>query len=141
MVPETLHISQFISISRYRWTSLIRVTAFVIRFTNNLKIKDWKCRKLNPLSAAELLEAEFIWIWLVKKQFLNLELNYLRKNKGVRPALVSQLDLFLQDDVIRCQGRLSKAMLNAGCEASNFDTQEIGRHYSHHSVSSRLNAA
>ena len=82
---------------------LLRVTARVLMFVNNLKgklqIKHNATTKVTPVSEVELLtQAEMLWIKIAQRQLAKN--GYLQK----------QFDLFLDDDGIwRCGGRLSNA--------------------------------
>ena len=65
MVPavETMQLESVISSSDYsRSTRLIRVTALVLRFINNLKLRVASERVKGSLTASEYQQAEFLWI-------------------------------------------------------------------------------
>ena len=84
-------------------TRLVRVTALVLRFINNLKLRVTSERIKDPLTASEYQQAEFLWI----KSIQNLE--------GKKPNF-QQRSLYLglyenQDGVQRCKARLGNAML------------------------------
>lgn len=107
-----IDISSFIDISRFHWISLLRVTAYVYRYRDNCRLKDRSSHSLGPLTANDLRKAEVIWIRSFQRRFLPNELSYLLESKGARPALVSQLDLFLdKDGIIKCKGRLEHAQI------------------------------
>jgi hypothetical protein len=90
------------------------VTAIILRFVNNVKLKaksrsDWR---IGHIKVSELHSAEETWLLATKERHFSGELSYLRHPTGKRPALVSQLDLFIgSDGLIRCNGRLVNAQL------------------------------
>ena len=60
---ETMQLESMISSSDYsRSTRLVRVTAFVLRFINNLKLRVASERVKGSLTASEYQQAEFLWI-------------------------------------------------------------------------------
>ena len=70
---ETMQLESVISSSDYsRSTRLVRVTALVLRFINNLKLRVASQRVKGSLTASEYQQAEFLWIRsiqnLVKKK-------------------------------------------------------------------------
>ena len=103
-------LEKVIDSAQYRWTKLIRVTAYVLRIQKNFKaVSKLDVPKAGFLSTMELFQAELEWIKIYQRRFLFQELSYLYQQKGPRPTLVSQLDLFLDENgVIRCGGRLKK---------------------------------
>jgi hypothetical protein len=111
-IPLTKYISKVIDIRRFNWTSLIRTTACLFRRLHNFQHKKEQWIQ-GFLTSKELKRAEILWIASFQYHFLSEEFEYLRGDqKGRRPALVSQLDLFLdQDSLIRCRGRLQDADL------------------------------
>ena len=111
-IPLTKDISKVIDIRRFNWTSLIRTTACFLRQLHNFQHKKRQWIQ-GFLTSKELKRAEILWIASSQYHFLSEEFEYLRGDqKGRRPALVSQLDLFLdQDSLIRCRGRLQDADL------------------------------
>jgi hypothetical protein len=60
-----------------------------------------------------LQRAENIWILAFQEKYFPTKLDYLKSQKKAwRPALVSQLDLFLDTErIIRCKGRLQNATM------------------------------
>ena len=48
-----------------KWSTLVRVTAYVLRFINNLRTKKFNCTK--TLSAEEVATAEVYWYRQVQK--------------------------------------------------------------------------
>ncbi|XP_045023635.1 uncharacterized protein LOC123468017 [Daphnia magna] len=132
-------IGKILDISRYKFSYLIRVTAIVRRFVGNIKLKD-KSRaswKLGYITVSELQEAEKVWLLAVQKSYFTEEINYCVKPTVKRPALVSQLDLFIgQDGLLRCNGRLSNSQLKKDAKHpillpknSTFSTLVIAAHH------------
>ena len=115
--PVDRGIDKIIDIERYsNITSLLRVTAYVIRFINNLKKRtQGKSRgDLNELTADELKNSDTLWIKTVQTTAFVDELSFLnRKNvKTTPPIRVTQFGLFLSEDqTIRCKGRIANASL------------------------------
>jgi hypothetical protein len=111
---STKGIDKVLDISRYKFSSLIRVTAIILRFVNNVKLKaksrsDWR---IGHIKVPELHSAEETWLLTTQERHFSGELGYLRDPTGKRPALVSQLDLFIgSDGLIRCNRRLVNAQL------------------------------
>jgi hypothetical protein len=111
---STKGIDKVLDISCYKFSSLVRVTAIILRFVNNVKLKaksrsDWR---IGHIKVSELHSAEETWLLATKERHFSGELSYLRHPTGKRPALVSQLDLFIgSDGLIRCNGRLVNAQL------------------------------
>jgi hypothetical protein len=132
-------IEKILDVSRYKFSHLIRVTAIVRRFIGNIKLKD-KSRaswKLGHITVPELQEAEKVWLLSVQKSYFTEELKYCAKPNVKRPALVSQLDLFIsQDGLLRCNGRLSNSQLKKDAKHpillpknSPFSTLVIAAHH------------
>jgi hypothetical protein len=109
-------LSAVIDPKRYKWSALIRVTATVRRFCENLLAKrKEEDRKTGCITTPELLAAELLWIKSEQETYLPVELAYLQSGKSSRPPLVSQLDLFQdKENVVRCSGRLRYAHLSQG---------------------------
>ena len=101
---ETMQLESVISSSDYsRSTRLVRVTAFVLRFINNLKLRVASERVMDSLTASEYQQAEFLWI----RSIQNLE----RKKPNFQQKSL-HLGLYEdQDGVQRCKGRLGNAVL------------------------------
>ena len=60
---ETIQLESVISSSDYTSsTKRVRVTALVLRFINNLKLRVASERIKGPLTASEYQQAEFLWI-------------------------------------------------------------------------------
>ena len=106
-------LQSILDIKQYHWTSLMRVTALVRRFISHIQTRQPSQRKSGPISTTELQTAEKTWIKLFQKQFFKVEMDYLKKTEGDRPALDRQLDLFIDNDgMIRCKGRLEFAQIS-----------------------------
>ena len=112
--PSTNGINNVLNIPRYKLSSLVRVTAIILRFINNIKLKtksrsDWQ---IGHIRVSELHSAEETWLLTTQRQHFSEELKYLQDPTGRRSALVSQLDLFIDcNGLIRCNGRLANAQL------------------------------
>lgn len=112
-----IDVSTVMEIDRFKWSSLRRATALLFRQLRNFRLKkeDW-IRSL--FTTKEFLHAELQWILSFQFHFLAAELEYLRGEKnGRRPPFVTQLDLYLDDDlVIRCRGRLLNAVISSAAQ-------------------------
>ncbi|XP_057379622.1 uncharacterized protein LOC130701716 [Daphnia carinata] len=113
-LPLTIDIAKVMDISRFNWTSLKRTTAVLFRQLYNFRQKKEKWIQ-GFLSTNELHQAEIKWIHSFQFRFLAAEYDYLCGDKrGRRPSLVSQLDLYIDNNsIIRCQGRLTNADLSS----------------------------
>ena len=98
-------------------TRLLRVTAYVFRFTRILRKKvngtHWREVLGNELSASEIDESEALWIRTVQNLSFESEMKYLHGNqRSSPPELISQFGLFLdQKAIIRCKGRINESSL------------------------------
>ena len=116
-------IHQIIDIARYSsWSKLLRVTAYVNRFINNLrtKITGGVPRNLttenDELTAAEVKEAETSWIKAIQASAFEKELSHLNGKETTVPVRVKQFGLFLDENgVVRCNGRINKSSLERDC--------------------------
>lgn len=110
-VTKDEDITTIIDPTRYSFNILLRVKAQVFRFLNNLRLKNpfrdlWNRDPLNP---EELQRAEEVWIRTFQRKFFLIELDY---RQSWRPALVSQLDLFLdKNGIIRSKGRFQNSTM------------------------------
>ena len=101
---ETMQLESVISSSDYSHsTRLVRVTAFVLRFINNLKLRVASERVKGSLTASEYKQAEFLWI----RSIQNLE----RKKPNFQQKSLHFGLYEDQDGVQRCKGRLGNAVL------------------------------
>lgn len=100
--------------SRYKFSSLIRTTAIIMRFIANIKLKD-KSRsswKRGHITVYELQDAEKIWLLLTQKPHFQEEFSYFANPNKKRPSLVSQLDLFISaEGLLRCNVCLTNSQL------------------------------
>ena len=105
-------IHHVIDISRYSsLATLIHVTAYVLRFINNIIRRS--PRRTGPLSVYENNTAENIWIQCCQRTTYAAELINLTTKNSSRLPLVKQLRLFLdQDHIIRCGGRIHNAPIS-----------------------------
>ena len=105
-------IDKIIDTERYsNITSLLRVTAFVIRFVNNFKMRT---QRKSPRHINELKNAEILWVKAVQISAFAEELSFLNRkdSKFTPPFRVAQFGLFLSEDqTIRCKGRIDNASL------------------------------
>ena len=92
------------------------MTALVLQFVRKVnnkvrgekKTKNWKSR-----GASDLNDAEKLWIKVVQASSFVEESNFL-KNRTINsrpPTYVSQFEVFLEDDIIKCRGRISNSPL------------------------------
>ena len=87
---------------------LLRVTAWVIRFTNRLRRRD---TEKGTLTAEEIQVAKQLWdVYIQNKHYLDVISDI---KKGKRNNLVSQLNLQLdKQHILRCHGRYENTDLN-----------------------------
>ena len=102
---------------------LIRAVAWMLRFmynarittkkTDELSLNDATVRKTGELSLEEEQVAKETIIKLMQREYFHEEISSLKK--GVRKpklALVNQLNLYLDGEILRCRGRLEYAQLH-----------------------------
>ena len=84
---------------------LLRVTATVLLVTEIFK----KARKDKPkeVTAQDMAKAEALWIKTIQSQSFGGEYKQLREGKA--EVTLKQLNLFMEDGVIRCRGRINRA--------------------------------
>ena len=96
----------FLKLEKFNgYIRLINVTALVLRFIDNIK-KKRKKEDVNTsrfIMAEERVKTENLWI-----RFIQMDIYKLDSYKQLR----KDLNLFVEDDLIRCQGRLKNAPLN-----------------------------
>ena len=117
--PSTPRVDNLIDITRFSdLTKLLRVTALVIKFVNNLKntarTKSNSGSGTEILTAPELTNAEELWIKAVQASSFDEEIKFLRdhrQTKTVPPTYVSQFGLFLENGIVKCKGRMNNAEL------------------------------
>ena len=109
--PATTHgIVNIIDPARYStWQRLLRVSALVLRFVNNVKATK-ENRSYSELTANEINDAELLWIKDTQKRYYENEHDGLKAKERSLGPLAKQLRLFLDtNDVIRVGGRLHNA--------------------------------
>ena len=123
--PILTGIHSVVDITRYsRYTKLIRVTAFILRFVNNCRRPH--NRKLSRLSVHELHEAEKMWLRRCQSTSYPEEIDNLQSKTGGLP-MVKQLRLFLDSDgYICCGGRIHNAPV---AELAKISYLLPGKHY------------
>ena len=110
-------IDQPININRFHdLTKLLRVTALVLKAVKSFKgqVNDKNTKKERiRLNAADLKEAEHLWIRSVQGSPFSKEITFLlsKDHSSAPPAYVTQFGLFLDDGIIKCKGRLNNAPL------------------------------
>ena len=80
LYPDEGGIEKVLDVSRYKFSSLIRVTAIIQRFVENIKRKD-KSRaswKLGHITVPELQEAEKVWLLAFQKSHFIQEIIFLQ---------------------------------------------------------------
>ena len=115
-VPEK-RIDQIIDIKRFHdLTDLLRVTALVVKIA-----RKWKNRIRNEgtrgeetsLNAADIKEAENLWIKSVQATSFAKEIEFLKRKdqKSTPPTYVTQFGLYIQEGIVKCKGRMNNANL------------------------------
>ena len=90
-------ISQVIDISRHnKLTKLLRVTAYVLRFIDNIKNPSQK--NTEPLTVSEIDRAQRLWIQSAQQQIFSNEIINLKSKSATRLPLVHQLRLQLDNE-------------------------------------------
>lgn len=94
-----------------KYKKLLRVTAYVLRFIQNIRTRR-STRHKGPLSAQELYNAEKKWLRICQTTTYQEEITNMRSNRNRLP-LVKQLRLFIDDaGDVRCGGRIHNAPLD-----------------------------
>lgn len=92
------------------WNRMKRTMCYVLRFINNLRIKDKSRFKCGPLSSEELNKSELILTKLAQQNSLQDIYNALKNNLPIKARSISSLDVFLdKDGLIRVGGRLQNS--------------------------------
>ena len=91
----------------------MRVTAWVLRFTNKLRKKN---PKTGPLSIDEIQKAKLLWeLHIQRKHYYDTIKNL---SKGKKDNLQRQLNLKLDENgIIRCYGRFANAEITQGAKS------------------------
>ncbi|GFQ65265.1 integrase catalytic domain-containing protein [Trichonephila clavata] len=86
---------------------LLRVTAYIFRFVNALRRKDFE---KGPLASEELFNAEIFWVKVTQNDFYSSEITCLKSDKPLqKDSKLLCLNPFLDDNhVLRVTGRLGK---------------------------------
>ena len=102
-------ITNIIDVERFSsYNRLLRVSALVLRFISNLRVKT--NRKREDITAKEMQNAELVWISALQKRCYRREIDALRLKCDGKNPLVRQLRLFLDDDgLLHVGGRLHNA--------------------------------
>lgn len=82
-------------------TRLLRISAYVLRFINNLKssLSDGTDKTVKELTASEINQAEKYWIKTVQASNFEAEINFLTKNPRLSPLpRVKQFGLYKDDE-------------------------------------------
>lgn len=105
-------IHKIMDIERYSsLKTLIRVTAYVMRFIQNCKLAR-SDRTLSELTVNEIQHATLTWIQTVQKSEYHEVFNYFNKSVTVKPSIVRQLNLYFdEENALRCRGRIQHAPL------------------------------
>ena len=104
---ETSEKSNFLDFldNCHNFQKCVNVVMYVRRFVNI-------CRKIKLVDiVTEKNEAEILLFKLCQKTFFSNEYSYLDNKSGKIPSIVKQLDLYMQNGLIRCYGRLEKTQL------------------------------
>ncbi|GBN32851.1 hypothetical protein AVEN_14023-1 [Araneus ventricosus] len=99
-----------IDISRFSsLTSLLRVTAYVLRFLGKL---GGRSTQTGPLVAAEISEAEELWVKQVQREHFDFEITRLNQGQQIPAgARVWSLAPYLQEGLLCVKGRLEQSEL------------------------------
>ena len=103
-------VNQIIDVNRYSsWMKLLRVTAYVLRYTRRSRAE-----KGLEVCAEEVRSAEELWNESIQYQSFPDEICHLvRARKLPVPPLVRQFNLYLDDSgLIRCRGRIQNSLPN-----------------------------
>ena len=95
------------------YSKLLRVTAYVLRFIANCKMKKTQ-RKTGVITAEELHNANVITLKETQHNVFEEEINNLSSQSPKRTAITRQLGLYMDNDgLLRCAGRIHNSSLNA----------------------------
>ena len=103
---EVVNLENIICSSDYSSIlKLFRVTAFMLRFMNNLRSRSRQQeRNVGPLNPPEILKAEHAWLQTVQQQFIvgDPKFKMLQKSLGL---------FYDENKILHCKGRISNANL------------------------------
>ena len=90
------------------YKKLVRVVAWVLRFVDNTrnKVKGELCNLGQSIDAPEYRAAENTLFRMVQVETFMHEYSSLISSNNSKPNLVRQLKLYLDNGLIRCEGRL-----------------------------------
>lgn len=123
--PASINLTEIIKCEEFgTGDSLLRVTAYVMRFINNVrrkvkhKVNKRKqdeilevCRN-EQLCADEINHAETYWIRTIQANSFASEIQFLRNGNQSKPRRVEQFTLFLDEKrMLRCRGRINNSSL------------------------------
>ena len=105
---SVMNIEKIIDVERYSSkVKLLRITARVLRFLRRLRKKSLGVCPFE-LTAAEIHEAEALWIRRIQSSVFSEEIRCIRS--GHCDKRVKQLGMFLdEEEIIRCEGRISES--------------------------------
>lgn len=111
VVPLPTQLPDFIEWKRFgSYKKLIRVVAWVMRFCSNTlnKIRNKSCNMGHTIDAVEMKAAEVVIIRHIQSESYPDVLAFFNSNSSPSkiPNIVRQLNLRLDEGLVRCQGRL-----------------------------------
>ncbi|XP_069139220.1 uncharacterized protein [Argopecten irradians] len=106
-MEPTSNVMDIVQIERFNsYQKLLRVTAYVIRFVDNLRKRE--DRNQGKLTAGELQRAANMWIRDIQHNIYSTELECLRSR--TQHHLIRQLKLYIDPgNMLRCGGRINNA--------------------------------
>jgi len=110
----------------------------VLRFINLCQSKGDPPPTL-AVTTAEMNDAEALWIKGIQHKSFDAELQYLKKSKSSPPLRVAQFGLFIDDNILKCKGRINNSTLSLQSKnpvllPSNHRFVELIVAQSHHKV-------
>lgn len=115
--PSEADLNNIIDCDRFSdLTRLLRITAYVLRFVNNLKQRSQSPRtrkkRIKELTAEEISSAETLWIKSVQAKSFPEEIKFNKGKQSSQPNKVGLLGLYLDDQqVLRSKGRINNARI------------------------------
>lgn len=113
VVPLPTQLPDIIEWKRFgSFKKLVRVVAWVLRFFNNVrdKVQHKTGTKGHTISAVETKAAEVAIIRRIQRESYPDVIAYFNKSSpSTKPNIVRQLNLCLEDGLVRCQGRLLRS--------------------------------
>ena len=117
-VANDAKINQLIDCQRFsNYLSLLRTTAFVLRFVQVCYKRSKQNYSNTELSATELNKAKEYWIKSIQGQSFKEEITFLMKANKPMSIRVKQFGLFLDQGILKCYGRINNSTLteNSKC--------------------------